>query len=164
MDISKGFLRRDKTLQLVRQDSRPLAMKHRLSCKADDIDSIEEVIYIQRDLERYHMGMFESKSGLYRISREVELSVLMQPVDLRVVSKNIENELKYCGYKYIHQGMYIIGVKGMKRKKLGVKVLITLLDKRWETVDKETLGFLEGDMNENSIITYIAPYLIMLLK
>ena len=53
MDVSKGFLRRDKTLQLVRQDSRHLAMKHRLSCKADDIDSIEEVIDIQRDLERY---------------------------------------------------------------------------------------------------------------
>ena len=155
MDISKGFLRRDKTLQLVRQDSRPLAMKHRLSCKADDIDSIEEVIDIQRDLERYqkdtlrkikpqqvyHMGMFESKSGLYRISREVELSVLTHPVDLRIVSKNIENELKYCGYKYIHQGMYIIGVKGMTRKKLGAKVLITLLDRRWESVDKAALGF-----------------------
>jgi len=178
MDISKGFLRRDKTLQLVRQDSRPLAIKHRLSCTADDIDSIEEVIDIQRDLERYqkdtlrkikpqqvyHMGMFESKSGLYRISREVELSVLTQPVDLRVVSKNIENELKYCGYKYIHQGMYIIGVKGMTRKKLGAKVLITLLDRRWETIDKAALGFLEGDMNENRLITYIAPDLMMPVK
>ncbi|XBH55088.1 hypothetical protein VPH35_077238 [Triticum aestivum] len=49
------------------------------------------------------MGMFESESGLYRISREVELSVLTHPVGLRIVSKNIENELKYCGYKYIHQ-------------------------------------------------------------
>ena len=178
MDISKGFLRRDKTLQLVRQDSRPLAIKHRLSCTADDIDSIEEVIDIQRDLERYqkdtlrkikpqqvyHMGMFESKSGLYRISREVELSVLTQPVDLRVVSKNIENELKYCGYKYIHQGMYIIGVKGMTRKKLGAKVLITLLDRRWETIHKAALGFLEGDMNENRLITYIAPDLMMPVK
>src|SRR5215216_1411296 len=178
IDVSKGFLRRDKTLQLVRQDSRPLAMKHRLSCKADDVDSIEEVIDIQRDLERYqkdtlrkikpqqvyHMGMFESKSGLYRISREVELSVLTHPVDLRIVSKNIENELKYCGYKYIHQGMYIIGIKGMTRKKLGAKVLITLLDRRWESVDKAALGFLEGDMNENRLITYIAPDLMMPVK
>ena len=110
------------------------------------------------------MGMFESKSGLYRISREVELSVLTHPVDLRIVSKNIENELKYCGYKYIHQGMYIIGVKGMTRKKLGAKVLITLLDRRWECVDKAALGFLEGDMNENRLITYIAPDLMMPVK
>ena len=110
------------------------------------------------------MGMFESKSGLYRISREVELSVLTHPVDLRIVSKNIENDLKYCGYKYIHQGMYIIGIKGMTRKKLGSKVLITLLDRRWESVDKAALGFVEGDMNENRLITYIAPDLMMPIK
>jgi hypothetical protein len=103
---------------------------NRISCsKNDDIDNLEEVIDLDRDLERYqkdtfrkirpqqvyHMGMFESRSGLYKISREIELSVLTHPVDLRIVSKNIENELKYSGYKYIHQGMYIIGVKGMTR-------------------------------------------------
>ena len=52
-------------------------------------DNLEEVIDLERDLERYqkdtlrkikpqqvyHMGMFESMSSLYRISREVELSV-----------------------------------------------------------------------------------------
>ena len=179
MDISKSFTRRDKNLQLIRQDSRPLSMRHRLSCsKADDIDNLEEVIDLERDLERYqkdtlrkikpqhvyHMGIFESRSSLYRISREVELSVLTHPVDLRIVSKNIEGELKYCGYKYIHQGMYIIGVKGMTRKKLGAKVLITLLDKRWGSIDKASLGFMEGDMNENRLITYIAPDLMMPVK
>ena len=55
------------------------------------------------------MGWFENKSGLYRISREV--------------SKQIENELKYTGYKYIHQGMYIIEIKGMTRKKVRNKSL-----------------------------------------
>ena len=178
MDVPNSVSRRDKILQVVRQDSKPLAMKHRLSCKAVYIDSIEEVIDLQKDLERYHkdtlrkikpqqvyhMGMFESKSGLYRISREVELSVLTHPVDLRIVSRDIENHLRYCGYKYIHQGMYIIGIKGMTRKKLGAKVLITLLDRRWESIDKAALGFLEGDMNENRLITYIAPDLIMPVK
>jgi hypothetical protein len=56
--------------------------------------------------------------------------------------------------------MYIIGIKGMTRKKLGTKVLVTLLDKRWDTINKASLGFL-GDMNENTLITYIAPDLIM---
>ena len=144
MDLPKGLTRRDKTIQLVRQDSKPLTLKNRISCKGDDINNLEEVIDLERDLEKYqkdtlrkirpqqvyHMGMFESKSGLYRISREIELSVLTHPVELKIVSKNIENELKYAGYKFIHQGMYIIGVKGMTRKKLGTKVLITLLDKR----------------------------------
>ena len=135
-------------------------MRDRITCKGDDIDNLEDLIDLERDLERYqkdtlrkirphqvyHMGIFESKSGLYRISREIELSVLTHPVELRIVSKNIENELKYAGYKFIHQGMYVIGIKGMTRKKLGTKVLITLLDKRWSSVDKVSLGFMEGDM------------------
>jgi hypothetical protein len=70
------------------------------------------------------MGIFESRSGLYRISREDELSVLNDPVDLRIVSKQFKNSLRYAGYKYIHQRMYIIGIKGMTRKKLGTKVLL----------------------------------------
>ena len=53
MDVPNNVSRRDKILQVVRQDSKPLAMKHRLSCKADDVDSIEEVIDLQKDLERY---------------------------------------------------------------------------------------------------------------
>jgi hypothetical protein len=48
------------------------------------------------------MGIFESRSGLYRIYREVELSVLNDPVDLRIVSKQFKNILRYAGYKYIH--------------------------------------------------------------
>lgn len=144
----------------------------------DEIETLEEMINVESDLERYQkdtlrkirpqqsyqMGWFEYKSGLYRISREVELSVLTEPVQLRIVSKQTEKRLKYTGYKYIHQGMYIIGIKGMTRKKLGTKVLITLLDKRWESVHKASLGFLEGDMNENMLITYIAPDLIMPIK
>jgi hypothetical protein len=50
----------------------------------------------------------------------------------------------------------------MTRKKLGAKVLITLLDKRWGSVDKAALGFMEGDMNENR--SYIAPDLMMHVK
>ena len=98
----------------------------------EDIETLEEVINLERDLERYQkdtlrkirpqqiyqMGWFENKNGLYRISREVELSVLIEPDMLRIVSKQFENALKYSGYKYIHQGMYIIGIKRMTRKKL----------------------------------------------
>jgi hypothetical protein len=52
----------------------------------------------------------------------------------------------------------------MTRKKLGIKLLITLLDKRWDSINKAALGFLEGDMNENMLITYIALDLIMPVK
>jgi hypothetical protein len=36
--------------------------------------------------------------------------------------------------------MYIIGIKGMTRKKLGTKALTTLLDKRWDSINKAALG------------------------
>jgi hypothetical protein len=175
MDLSKGFARESKKLQLVNHDLKPLTLMDQLKVKSEDIYNLEEVIDLDRDMERYQkdmlrklkpqqvyqMGIFESRSGLYRISREVELSLLNDPVDLRIVRKQFENSLRYASYKYIHQVMYIIGIKCMTRKKLGTKVLVTLLDKRWDTLNKAALGFLEGDMNENSLITYIAPDLIM---
>ena len=178
MEVSESLSRRDKSLQLVNKDIRPLSFKDKLKGGCEDIETLEEVIDLERDLERYQkdtlrkirpqqiyqMGWFENKNGLYRISREVELSVLTEPVLLRIVSKQFENALKYSGYKYIHQGMYIIGIKGMTRKKLGTKVLITLLDKRCDSINKAALGLLEGDMNENMLITYIAPDLIMPVK
>jgi len=178
MEVSDSLTRRDQCLQIVQKDTRPLSLMDKLKGGSDEVETLEDMIDVESDLERYQkdtlrkirpqqlyqMGWFEYKSGLYRISREVELSVLTEPVQLRIVSKQIEKRLKYTGYKYIHQGMYIIGIKGMTRKKLGTKVLITLLDKRWESVHKASLGFLEGDMNENMLITYIAPDLIMPIK
>jgi hypothetical protein len=143
MDLSKSFGRESKRLQLVNHDIKPLTLIDRLKGKSEDIDNLEEVIDLDKDMERYkkdtlrelklqqvcQMSIFESRSGLYRISREVELSVLNDPVDLIIVSQQFENSLRYVGYKYIHQGMYIIGIKGMTRKKLGTKVLVTLLAK-----------------------------------
>jgi hypothetical protein len=107
----------------------------RLKSKSEDIDNLEEVIDLDKDIKRYkrntlrklkhqqiyQMSIFESRNGLYRISREVELSVLNDSVDLRIACKEFENSLRYTGYKYIHQGMYIIGIKGMTRKKLGTR-------------------------------------------
>jgi hypothetical protein len=144
MDISKSFTRGSKRLQLVNHDLKPLTLMDRLKGKSENINNLEKVINLDKDMERYQrdtlrklkpqqvyqMTIFESRNGLYRISREVELSVLNDPADLRIVSKEFENSLRYAGYKYIHQGMYIIEIKGMTRKKLGTKILITLLDKR----------------------------------
>jgi hypothetical protein len=174
MDLSKSFARESKKLHLGNHDLKSLTLMDRLKGKSEDIDNLEEVIDLDRDMEIYQkdtlrklkpqqvyqLGIFESRSGLYRISREVELSVLNDPVDLKIVSKQFKNSLRYAGYKYIHQGMYIIEIKGMTRKILGTKVLVPLLDKRWDTINKASLGFL-GDMNENSLITYIVADLIM---
>ena len=57
----------------------------------------------------------------------------MQPIELIIVTgKQFKNSKKYSWYKYIYPGTYIVGIKGMSKRKLGTKVLITSLDKRWD--------------------------------
>ena len=108
MEVPESLSRRDKSLQLINKDIRPLSFKDKLKGGCEDIETLEEVIDLERDLERYQkdtlrkirpqqiyqMGWFENKNGLYRISREVELSVVTEPVLLRIVSKQFENALK----------------------------------------------------------------------
>ena len=85
MEVSKSLSGRDKSLQLVNRDIRSLGFIDKLKGGCDDIETIEEMIDVERDLERYQkdtlrkirpqqiyqMGWFENKNGLYRISREV---------------------------------------------------------------------------------------------
>jgi hypothetical protein len=93
----------------------------------------------------------------FKMTKNKKVSASSSILDIK--KEEVLNKSTYK-YKYIHQGMYIIGIKGMIRKKLGTNVLVTLLDKRWDMINKATLGFL-GDMNENNLITYIAPDLMM---
>jgi hypothetical protein len=79
MDLSKSFTRDSRRLQLVNQDLKPLTLIDCLKGKSEDIDNLEEVIDLDRDMERskkdtlgqlkpqqvYQMCIFESRSGLY---------------------------------------------------------------------------------------------------
>jgi hypothetical protein len=104
MDLSKRFARESKRLQLVNHDIKPLTLLDRLKGKSEDIDLDRDMERYQKDTLRklkpqqvYQMSIFksrsifESRSGLYRISREVELSVLNEPVNLKIISKKFEN-------------------------------------------------------------------------
>jgi hypothetical protein len=76
MDLSKGFARESKKLWLVHHDLKPLTLMDRLKGKSEDIDNLEEVIDLDRDMERYkkdtlrklkpqqvyQMSIFESRS------------------------------------------------------------------------------------------------------
>lgn len=53
MDVSKGPVRSDNTLQIINKDTKPLTLRDKLICKYDDINNLEEVIDMERDLERY---------------------------------------------------------------------------------------------------------------
>ena len=53
MEVSKSLTRRDNSLQLVQKDTRPLSLMDKLKGGCDDIESLEEMIDVERDLERY---------------------------------------------------------------------------------------------------------------
>jgi hypothetical protein len=53
MDLSKSFARESKKLQLVNHDLKPLTLMDRLNDKSEDINNLEEVIDLDRYMERY---------------------------------------------------------------------------------------------------------------
>ena len=53
MEVPESLTRRDKSLQIVQKDSRPLSLMDKLKGECDDIESLEEMIDVERDLERY---------------------------------------------------------------------------------------------------------------
>ena len=53
MKLAKSLSRRDKTIQLIRQDSSPLTMINRISCKGNDIENLEDVVAMDHELARY---------------------------------------------------------------------------------------------------------------
>ena len=52
--------------------------------------------------------------------------------------------------------MYTIGIKGVTRKKLGIKVLISLLDRRWSCISKAPMGFV-GDTKKKQSNNLYSP-------
>ena len=62
MELSKSFTRRDRSIQLIRQQSKPLTLFNRIKCKNDDINDLEEVIDVDRDLEIYQKNIEKFKT------------------------------------------------------------------------------------------------------
>ena len=68
MELSKSFTRRDRSIQLIRQDSKSLTLFNRIKYKTDDINDLEEVIDVDRDLERYQKNTLRSLKTTIAIS------------------------------------------------------------------------------------------------
>ena len=67
MKVSERLFRRDKSLQLVNRDIRPLDFIDKLKGGCDDIKTLEEMIDEERDLERY----FKKNKASTNISNEL---------------------------------------------------------------------------------------------
>ena len=54
MDVSESLSRRDKSLQVVNKDIRPLGFIDKIKGGCDNTETLEEMIDVEKDLERYH--------------------------------------------------------------------------------------------------------------
>ena len=61
-------------------------------------------------------------------------------------------------------GLIIIGVKGLTRKILGIKILIVIYDDTLSDLKKSIIGLTWVDMTNNGGISYISPEFMMNLK
>lgn len=50
MELPKSLIRRDRHIQLIRQDCSPLTMMNIIKCQGDDINDLDEVIDIEKKL------------------------------------------------------------------------------------------------------------------
>lgn len=108
------------------------------------------------------------RTGFFRHHREEQVSCLANDaVNLDLINKEstrtlVNNE----EYSYMNVGLVVIGIKGkgLVRKELGRKTLISLYDERWIDARKAMIGMTEVDMNENKGIFYCIPNFLMSIK
>ena len=92
---------------------------------------------------------------MLRINQEEEIFVTTEPINLLLVSKKSTRKVKQNGKRLPYLGLIVIEVKGLVRKNLYTKALISLLDNRWRTNTKNALiAAIEVDKSENKEIFY----------
>ena len=139
----------------------------------------EEAIDVDRDIETfnksikllnprmlYQVGRFQNRTGLVKLQRVVELSVINEPKRIPIISRESARKIRNKNCKLIHLGLIFIGLSRLTRKKLlGTKVLLVLLDKGWRTnVRKAMIAAIEIDMNKKGGIFYCSPDFLMSTK
>ena len=158
----------------------PKNIINRITSKREQYDTnLEELIDPEQDYNRfqthglqllkpellYDKGYFENTTQFYRNSYETTIQCIKDQVKvLNIISKEGEHNLKQRNFKFIHLGIIVVGVKGLMRKDLGCKVLITLFDERIKDITKSMIASTEIDMNNNRRIIYFSPDFLLTIK
>ena len=111
----------------------------------------------------YHVGILQSRTGLFRSPREEPISVTTEPVSLRLITAESVKRVERI-YTFMHLGLIVIGIKRLARKGLAIKILLALLDKRHSNTDQTLIATIEVDMNENQGIFYCSPDFMISLE
>lgn len=145
---------------------------------AEQNQELNEIIDVDKDLQifqqhqlkllnpktLYNAGYFSTDNQLYRHYREEQISAIGE--DFKILDLVNAHSLKHLKNRMVlmHMGLIVIGIKGLTRKNLGSKVLITIYDDRWSDIKKSIIGLTEVDMTNNGGIFYISPDFLMNLK
>lgn len=144
--------------------------------KEKNNQQLEEIIDTDKDIQIFQQNQLNllnpkvlyntnSKSQLYRHYREEQLSVLgKNSVSLPLINAESIKEIKLVKKDLMHIGLIVIGIKGLTRKNLGTKTLITIYDNRWSDIKKAIIGLTEVDMTNNGGISYISSNFMMNLN
>ena len=135
-------------------------------------NTLEEIIDIDKNLQiyTYHQinllnpqvlyktNMLNFSTQFLRINREEEILVTKELINLILISKKSSRKIRQSSTRLLHLGLILIGIKGLVRKNLGIKVLIAFLDNGWRTNARYVLiTTIEVDMNDNRTIFYYTP-------
>ncbi|QVY19168.1 p194 [Agapanthus tungrovirus] len=107
--------------------------------------------------EIYKHNWFDSKEKIFQAYREDALEVTNNSQLISIISDDTIKRMKTQNQIYCHIGLIAIGIKGLHRKKIGARTLVTLLDLSWQNMDEAIFGAIEMDMNVNYGIFFCVP-------
>lgn len=124
---------------------------------------LEETLDVDKDIERFShntLGLLkpteiysknkkEGKIKLYQHYRKTKISVISNEDTelISLIDKEGYDKLKQEKLNLMHLGLIVVGVKGLTRKDVGAKVMVSILDTRWTNQEKAIIGCMEIDMN-----------------
>lgn len=133
---------------------------------------LEQIVNTDRDLEvmsndfintirptmLYRSNALENNSSLIRTHRSEMLELPDGRVEtFGLVTNESLNQLLTRNMNFIHLGLITTGIRGLVMKQNGAKVLIAILDTRYHELNRQVIGVIEVDLNNNIGIHYLCP-------
>ena len=106
----------------------------------------------------YQHRVFDNKQSLYQFYSEDDiLCVEDQQVELPLMQDSSFQQIQKEGYRYIHFGALLVGLKALHRTGLATKALLSLVDTRFTNLQMAIVGQMEVDLSDGYELVYIIP-------
>lgn len=107
-----------------------------------------------------------SMTQLYKHYREDQLCVIGKDnTSINLISSESLRQIVKSNMSLMHMWLIVVGLKGLIKKNLGTKVLVTIYDNRWSNTIRSIIGTTKVDMSTNGGLFYCSPeYMINSLE